>query len=169
MSAPNPIKQKREIRDSMEKARRNFNSNLQKLISLACKKNSDNDKIQSIKEIFTGINATEPSLIIVNAGPYIWKYKEELARRDEKFFVENTFENDVAEFYGDEVPEEQNTFTEDDVSQVMRGLKRTWHLLTKSEKNIVWQYGTGILRAYAQYLGCEKKLRQVVAQINKLK
>jgi len=167
-SRPNPLKRKREIRDSMEKARRLFNSNLQKLIGLSCKKNQTDDHIQNIKEIFTAISATEPSLIITKAGPYIWKYKEELARRDEKFFIENTFEKDVATFYGDPIPEMSDTFTEDDVSDVMKSLKRTWHLLNKSEKTIVWNHGTELLRAYAQYLGCEKKLHAINIEIKNM-
>lgn len=167
-SRPDPLKQKKQIRESMEKSRKDFNRNLQALISLSCKKNLADDQIQSIKEIFSAFMATNPSMIITAAGPYIWKYREQIAKRDDKFFIENTFENDVATFYGDVIPEEQNTFTEDDVSQVMRSLKRTWHLLNKSEKDVVWRHSTEILRSYAQFLGCSKKIIDVNAQLKNL-
>jgi len=161
----NPLSEKKKIRATVVQSRQMFNKYLFDLINIACTKNAADDQIQSIKEVFVTIKAAEPTVIITNAGPYIWKYRDQIAKKDARFFIENNFENDVAEFYNDPVPEMQDTFSQDEVGAILQSLKRTWHLLNKSEKEVIWRHTTNLLKTYAQYLGSQKKIIKINKEI----
>lgn len=165
----NPITERKKIRKSMDDARRAFNKDMADLIKLACERNQANEDLKTIRSIFATIRAAEPTIIITNAGPYIWKYREQIAKKDANFFLKNNFENDIADFYDDPVPDEQHDFTEDEVGEVLKSIKRTWHLLSAPEKGVIWTTAIGLLRSYAQYVQAERKVKDINKKINNLR
>lgn len=161
----NFVLEKRETRDSMERARQLFNSNLNQLTTIAVNKNPKEDSIAKIREILRAAQAADGTIIIVQAGPYVWKYRDQISKHDEKFFIDNNFEEDIAEA---SKKIKNHDFSESEIAGIMQGLKQTYKFLTEPEKNVVWKHVTDLLRAYATYLGCEKKIMQIEEDLKSL-
>lgn len=166
MSKPNPIAEKQNLIKVQESSRVSFNKAILQLINIACNKNPKEEKLLKLKEIFAAIQAIDPLIVIINAGPYIWKYREPIAKRESDFFIKNTFTEDVSEYYKE--PLEHQDFSADDVSNIMKSLKSIWQTLSVPEQTVIWTHAGGLLTSYAQYVSCEKQIRDISLKIKNM-
>lgn len=163
-SKRNPIQEKKQIRDSMESARKLYNSTINQLVLICVAKHPDDESILRIKEVLRAIMAVESGIIITESGPFIWNYRDNIAKRDENFFLANDFKTEISAAKD----KTDKKFREDEIAQIMRTLKAMYVNMTEPEKEVTWTHISQLLRAYAQFLGCEKKLRATEEEIRKL-
>lgn len=160
-----PLVLKKQLRDSMEGAQKLYNSNLMALMKIAKSKCPEDDNVAKIQETLSSVLALDKTLVIIESGPYIWKYRESISKRDVKFFLDNDFKSDVDTVLHGKKKQE---FSGDEISQLMKSLKSTFKSMTKPEQEVVWTHTSNLLTAYAQYLGAEKKLKAVELQLKAL-
>jgi hypothetical protein len=166
MSGKNLIKVKREMRESMEVAQKDYNSNLTQLIRIAKTKNPQNLDLETIQTALSSVIKVDATLLIKETGHYIWKFRENISRRDENFFLTGDFSEEINSGLG--ATNKDTKFTGDDVDRIMKSLRTTYRTMTKPEQDVVWKHTTSILVAYAQYLKAEKTIRKIESDINNL-
>lgn len=148
-----------QYQKSIEEARRTFNSHLLKTLKISISKSPNDKYLQEVETVVKAINTMEPDLIIRKAGPYLFKYKEKLANKDESFFLKNDFQDDLNEYYAN--GKDENDFDQEDVVYIMSSFKNTWVTLTIYEKETIWNMVGELFRSYARYLGAERGLRKL--------
>lgn len=162
------VQLKRELRDSMEMAQKNYNSNLSQLIRVAKTKNPRDDDLDAVARALSTVIKVDATCLIKETGHYIWGFREQIKKRDENFFLTEDFSKMIDE--GLEVAKVKGKaeFTGDDVGRIMQALRGTYRTMTKPEQDVVWGHTTTILVAYAQYMKAEKKIREIEIEINNL-
>jgi len=162
------VQQKRDLRDSMELAQKNYNSNLSQLVRVAKTKNPRNEDLETVQRALSSVIKVDATLLIKETGHYIWRFREHIKKRDENFFLTGDFSKEIDE--GLEVAKTKGKaeFTGDDVGRIMQALRGTYSTMTKPEQDVVWTHTTNILVAYAQYLKAEKRIREIEVEINNL-
>jgi len=163
MSSQNPVKLKEANRHSMNQAQKSFVSNSTSLVNIGAEKNKTDMQIQEMRELYRVIMASEPNLIITNVGPYMWKYREQIKKRDEAFFIDNEFSNELNEYYSRESHTDQ--FDQNDINVLMNSIKKSWSTFTNPEKIVVWKHVNTMLMTYAQYLKCEREINNINSKI----
>ena len=162
---PNPIQEKRECRAHMESACKTYNARLNDLTLITVEKNRSDDNVQIVRDTLRAAQAADATTVLIQTGPFVWKFREQISKRDEKFFINNTFQSEIQE--GKKLIPKQD-FNDDEITSLMQSLKRTYHLMTLPEREVIWRHVIDMLKAYAQYLGCDKKLLDLEKQIKLL-
>lgn len=153
---------KKEYQKNMNEARRTFNSNLLKTLKISISKSPNDKYLQEVETVVKAINTMEPDLIIRKAGPYLFKYKEKLASKDESFFLQNSFNDDLHEYYAN--GKDEHDFDQEDVVYIMQSFKDTWISLTPYEKETIWSIVSELFRSYARYIGSERGLKKLTGK-----
>ena len=163
----NPIAEKNALRQTQDTAEKTFNRGILNLINIACDKNKKNSGLAATKELFRAINATEPSIIVTQAGPYFYKFRDSIRAKHESFFLNGDFSGEIAEQYA--IDDDNETFSESEVLEILQAIKRTWHLLSVPEREVVWKHAVSILGSYAQVLICGQKILKINKEIQALR
>ena len=163
------MKEKREFRESMTDAVKLYNNSLNSLTGIACHKNPDDYNVAKIRETLRAVLVADETIVIIQSGLYVWKYREQIATKDETFFLDNTFKSDIelAKQQLNDVGKAKD-FTDDEIATIMQSLKGTYSSMTAPEREVVWRHVMDLLKAYAQYLGAERKLRKLEAELKQL-
>ncbi len=160
------MREKKDLRASMDSACKLYNSNLNQLTSVASHKNPDDDSIAKIREVLRAILAADETLVIIQSGTYIWKYREQIANKDEGFFLASDFKDDIAA--AKQQVSNDKDFSDNQIATVMNSIKKTYNTMKPAEKEVVWRHIMEMLRSYAQYLGAERKLKLLEEEIKSL-
>lgn len=160
-----PIREKREYRISMESACKMYNAGLNQLTSIACHKAPNDDNVAKIRETLRAVLVADDTIVIIQSGPYIWKYREQIAKKDEHFFLLSTFNDDINNVISSN---KAQNFTNNDIATVMTSIKSTYSSMTKPEQETIWTHVMNLLRSYAQYIGAERKLKEVEEEIRRM-
>jgi hypothetical protein len=162
-----PSFQQRKIdaNKSADAAVRSYNNCMQHLINICVQKNKTDEHISSIDILFRSIIAIESSTVIRETGPYVWRYRDILNSRDEKFFnvMEDKVRDDVKEYF--KKPGSGDKFKQSDVQSILRKFHDDWEKLTTPEKEVIWSYSIGLVTAYAQYIAAERALIKISKEI----
>jgi hypothetical protein len=161
------MREKKEFRASMDSACKLYNSNINQLTAIACHKNPDDDNIAKIRDALRAVLVADETMVIIQSGTYIWKYREEIANKDETFFLANKFEDDIANVKQNQAIKEKN-FSDDEIAAVMNSIKSTYTTMKAPEKETIWRHVMELLRSYAQYLGAERKLLLLEQELKQL-
>lgn len=167
--AVDPIKQKKLLRASMEEAQKSYNKNLVSLTKVASAKSPGDELIAKINETLRGVLAIDETLIIVETGPYVWKYREPISKKDVKFFIDNDFKSDVdgalAGKSGKTGKSGKSDFSSSEIANVMSSLKKTFQTMSAAEQQVVWTYTTTLLISYTQYLKAERDIKKIEEEL----
>lgn len=163
MAAPiNPaiarVQARKQYLDQVEADKKIIIKDLGDIVAAMFSKNKRDADIMKIKDGYAIIRNENPNLIVEKAGPYFWKYREQIKGRKESFFIGNDFKDELAEARESGIAE-MNEF--DDFPAIIAKLKRTWHLLTAVEKETMWNKVASILSHYASYVAATKELEKL--------
>lgn len=162
---PNLIQEKRECHTHKDSACKTYNARLNDLTSIAVEKNRSDDNVQIVRDTLRAAQAADATTVLIKTGPFVWKYREQISKRDENFFINNKFQSEIDE--SKRLVTKQD-FNDDEITSLMQSLKRTYHLMTMPEREVIWRHVIDMLKAYAQFLGCEKKLLEIEQEIKLL-
>ncbi len=154
----NKLLQRKQHLDQQESNKKVFLTDLGAIITALHTYNKKDADICKIKELYLIAKRETPDIIIQRGGPYIWKYRKEIWAREEKFFLNNDFKDEIANASQTGVAE-MTEFAE--FPAIITKLKRTWHLLTPEERTVMWAKLTSVLAQYAGYLQAEKELEKL--------
>ena len=161
------MREKKEFRASMDSACKLYNSNINQLTAIACHKNPDNDDIAKIRDALRAVLVADETIVIIQSGTYVWKYREQIANKDETFFLKSTFDADIASVKQN--PSLKNKdFSDAEITTIMNSIKATYSTMSNPEKEIIWRHVMELLRSYAQYLSAERKLLSLEQEIKQL-
>jgi len=161
------IREKKELRASMDSACKLYNSNINQLTAIACHKNPDDENIAKIRDALRAVIVADETIVIVQSGTYVWKYRERIATKDESFFLDNTFDEDIATVKENSFSTGKD-FSDDEIATVMNSIKSIYKTMKAPEKETVWRHVIDLLRSYAQYLGAERKLLLLEQELKKM-
>jgi hypothetical protein len=147
---------KRELMDILGKSSQDFCGHLKFLINTLWLKNQRDDDIIDLKRRVGIATSTNPMMIIKMAGPYFFKYRVSLSKRQADFFLDKDFKDDVREVAVElEMTDEINT-----AHEVIKKVKKTWTSFNDPEKNILLTKAIEMLGFYAKFLMATKQLNQ---------
>lgn len=144
-----------EVRD---KAVSNFVLNMSKIIQAVKEKQKQNFDIIKIQDLFSVARRETPEMIVQMAGPYIWKYREQISAGNANFFLDNNFEEDIMEANGKKEIAEISEF--ENTALLMQCAKRTWHMFIPAEKENIVKLTKSLLLEYIRYISARKQLEQ---------
>jgi hypothetical protein len=162
-----PTQLKREYRASMDSACKLYNSGLQQLTYIACHMAPTDDNISKIRDTLRAILAVDETIVIIQSGPYIWKYREQIAKKEEQFFLNNTFDDDISNMKK-QINTSGKDFSNNEIATIMTNVKSIYGGLSGPEQETIWTHVINLLRAYAQYIGAERKLKEIEEEIRKM-
>lgn len=161
------MREKKDLRASMDSACKLYNSNLNQLTAIACHKNPDDDNVAKIREGLRAVLVADETMVIIQSGTYVWKYREQIANKDESFFLVNTFADDIANLK-QTASGKVKDFADGEIAAVMDSIKGTYKTMKAPEKETIWRHVMELLRAYAQYLGAERKLKLLEDELKEM-
>jgi hypothetical protein len=158
VKAKNPLKAKRELRETRDKAIKDFINNLSFLISAVLQKNpKDNDFKRRIDE-YNIAKKDAPEGVVKISGPPVWDYRKDIAAGNIKKFLMTDYTDDIKKYSDGTVPDE-DLIEEDTV--IIDKIKRTWHLCTPAEQSTMLLKVQQMVQYYAQYLSTIKQLQKL--------
>lgn len=141
-----------------DKAVSNFANNMSKIIQAVKEKQKQNIDIIKIQDMFSVARRETPEMIVQMAGPYIWKYREQISTGNVDFFLANNFEEDIIEANGKKEIAEISEF--ENTALLMQCAKRTWHMFIPAEKQNIIKLIKSLLQEYAKYISACKRLSE---------
>lgn len=133
-----------------------FVSDMTFIIEAIYQKNKKDPQIIELKDNFCIIRREDPTAIIAKAGPYLWKYREQIKQQNIAFFLNNEFEADIATATTAGKFLEATTF--EDLPILLEKCKNTWHLFQTTEQEALIKKIRGLLRSYALYISVQKQI-----------
>lgn len=152
----NLIKEKKILQDSLEESKNVYCKTINDLMNIVARKFPADENIIIIKEKFKAALACDKRTVVIKSGPFIWKYRVEISKRNEEFFLKQDFNNEIKQKSG---------FGTNELRTIIENLRNCWISLNIVEKNMLWNQLGKLLKYYAQYLGSEKKLRLINQKI----
>ncbi len=162
------LKKVQDMRKSLvnqkEESATKFCKNLRYLMNCLYLKNKKDDDILQMQERVRIATQTNPITVIQTAGPYFYKYRNQLAKRDMNFFLspETDFRNDVAEANrtngGD--------IDVDSTPEVVQKMRETWSQYSSPERNVIMQKAVEMLGYVAQYTKADKTLVSLKSKLD---
>lgn len=116
----------------------------------------DNDLIE-IRDGYMTAKTMNSECIIMQAGPYFWRYREVINSGNLNKLLDSDFKEEITEIQG--VLPESSSF--DKVQIIMGKIKRIWHLFMPNEQEIIKKKFKLMVAHYATYLGSCKKIREL--------
>ena len=150
---------KKELQNNIITKKRQFIDSLTILINACYFKNKNNEIMLDLKESFMAFKKIAEDIIIKNVGAYMWKYREQIKKIDDSFFIGNVFDNDITEYY--KKNPDETRFTENDVAEIFSILRKTYPNLNDGEKKMIWVHSGNLLKYYAEYKLCQQKLNNM--------
>lgn len=154
------IKKQQQLLQHQETALKTFNRNLSQLVDIARKKTSGDNRMEMIYDLLRAINSITPEIIITNAGPYIWKYRDYVKNRQEEFFLKHDFEGEVKEYYQEN---EVDSFSQNEIVEIMDTMRGLYPSTSPQERELIWKMAQELLANYCIYIKCERE-REILSQ-----
>jgi len=120
-------------------------------------RNKKDEDITEIRDGYMIAKKENPECIIMQAGPYFWKYRETIKEGNANALLKNDFKDEITEVQGT-LPDYSGF---DKVQPVMNKIKRTWNLLTPIEQDIMKKKFNKMVAHYATYVGACKHIREL--------
>lgn len=127
----------------MDKIISEFASGMGMILSLLLQKNPRDEDLRKYQEQFIVIQTQTPNYIIETAGPYIWKYREEILNDNVNYFLSKNLIKDYK--FEDESTMENAQYYIDKIRMI-------WHIMTNEEKQLITNKFKHFLSLYASYL-----------------
>jgi hypothetical protein len=150
-------KRRDELFKNCEKNIGRFVNHFHLIITSVHGKNTKNEDFIALKDKFEVLKNANPSFIIEKAGPYIWKYKEQISGNNVAFFLNSNFEDDIKEAQNENSIAEVSPY--ENIVMLMNQLKRTWHSFIPEEQNTIIKHTRAMLKYYAGYLQDRKMMK----------
>lgn len=154
----NRIKQRKLYLDQQEEVKKKFSDELGFMINCLWSRNKKDADILQIKDQYSVIRKENTTVIIEGAGPYIWKYREQISKSNVNFFLASDFKDELAVASASQIPE-MTSF--EDLPAILTKIKRTWHLFSPEEQEILKNKSKSLLSAYAGYISAGKELEKL--------
>jgi hypothetical protein len=150
----------RHLTDTKEKSVVDFTSEMTFIVNAMFNKNKKDDDIIGIRDGYLIAKRENPECIIVQVGPYFWKYRDTISSGNLNPLLNSDFRDDIsAQGYMPEVS------SYDQIQAVMSKVKRTWHLFTPVEQETMKKKFKFMVSCYATYLGACKQI-QIISDKN---
>lgn len=156
LKTQNLQKQLKLMRESKRKTYRDFNGDLTRIVVMAYNKDRRNPTFIEINNKFSIYRSTFEDKPILDVGPRLWQYKNEITNRDEIFFLGDDF----LEYINN-----QGNSSDFNIQILTQTLKQLYLSLTDPEKNILWKYIGSLLSLYAQYSKIDRSIRTLTETI----
>jgi len=98
------------------------------------KANSD-DSYRAQKTLNTAINA-DPTIVMNRVGPYLFKYADPISKHEEKFFLDNEWNDDVSG---------------DDAMKIIMSIKEVYTQCNEDEREKIMVNVSDMLSHYCEY------------------
>jgi hypothetical protein len=148
---------KRELRDLKDKCTRDFINELSQLAGAAISKNKNDADFRKRFDEFNLAKQEAPDEVLKIAGPPIWDYREDIAKGNVNKFLKADYYEDIKR-YADKVPDAD--YIEDE-RVLIEKVKRTWHLFTKPEQEVMTKRVQSLISLYAQYIKLSRELESL--------
>jgi hypothetical protein len=142
-------------------AQKKFISHISFIIKSLQNKNAKDPEILKVADQFSIARKDLSNEIIEKTGPYLWKYRNEIKVKNEKFFLNNDYTKDLKELskLTGELPELNEL---DGEPQIIQKVKRTWLYFNNLEKEVIWKRVQLALSEYAKFVQACKLLKDAV-------
>ena len=153
---------KNKLQLEKEDAAKSFCQHLRYLMNCLYLKNKNDDNILQMQERVRIASTTNPITVIETAGPYFYKYRTQLARRNMDFFK-------VQDFTGDVEEAAKTSEAQVDVSntpEVITTMRNTWDQFMPAEHNVILQKAIEMLGFVAGYTKADRALKTLKERQN---
>jgi len=137
-----------QLERNIDTIAKNFCAELTAVINAIYSKSSKDVDVMTLHDKFIVVKRENPKGLLEKTGPYLWKYREQIANENTEFFLNNTFEDDI-------------TGSPEDFSVLLNKCKQIWHSLQLMEKSVIIKHIRVAVSAYAKYLSYSKELLQL--------
>lgn len=152
----NRLLQKRELRESKDTCTKNFINELTQLAAAAISKNKKDEDFRKRYDEYNIAKRDAPDEVLKIAGPPIWDYREDIKQGNVTKFLKADYLDDIKK-YADRVPDVD--FIESE-RMLIEKIKRTWHLFTEPEKEVMVKRVQKLVGLYAQYIKINRELSE---------
>ena|SRR5271170_5611732 len=132
-----------------------FISDITFVVNATHEKNRKDNDIISIRDGFLVARRENPEVVMLQIAPYLWKYRQDIINKNFNKLLNNDYEEEISEITGS-LPEYSNF---DKVTSIMQKIKRSWHLFSSAEQNIIQTKFIKLISHYATYIGACKALQ----------
>lgn len=151
------VAQKRKsIMDMKDRAITGFIADLGSILDAVFDKNKKDVDVIAIMDKFNVVRRENPSGLVEMAGPYVWKYKDQIRTENTSFFLNNNFEEDIEDAQSKAQVAEITDF--EDIPVLLNKAKRTWHCFQPTEQQIIIKKMQSIIKQYATCLSADREL-----------
>jgi hypothetical protein len=155
---------RQELLNNKDKSMKSFLSDISFIIEAVYSKNKTDSDMLEIRDKFAVARRENPSGLVEIAGPYIWKYREQIKNEQVNFFLDRDFFEDIKEAKqtkGEEIVE----MTEfEDVPVIMDKVKKTWVMFQKPEQQTLIKKVQSMLQHYCRYISVSRELDKAEQQ-----
>jgi len=116
------------------------------IVNIIYNKNKKDTDIEEIRDGYLLAKNENPECIIINAGPYLWKYREQVSLDNFNELLNNDFST------------ETSNSNSNKVQAILNKIKKTWHLFKPLEQDSIKKRLKTMLTYYATYLKSCKHL-----------
>ena len=141
----------------MDKAISDFVNEMTFVVNAMFEKNKKDNDIIEIRDGYMVAKRENPDCILKLVGPYFWKYRADITSGKMNDLLKNDYKDDIMEAQGSLV----DTSNFDKIQSIMSKIKRTWHLFTIHEQEILKGKFIKMVSIYATYVGGCKYLEKL--------
>lgn len=134
-----------------------FNDVMTFIINALHSVNKSDDDIITIRDSYLTAKTESPDCIILQAGPYVWKYREEISSENINSLLKNEYNNEITTVQ-QTLPDASKM---DQIQILLAKVKRSWHLITPMEQTTLKKKFKDLLKQYATYSMVDKKLESL--------
>lgn len=137
-----------------------FNKTVEDTIEYLIKVFQNNDKLKHQKEELTKLKLAkekfliakqyDPKKILENFFQYVYQFKEDIMKKNERFFLEEDIKKHLKKEIMDSA--EKTGITEDYIITKSIDIKNYWQELTGEQKNKIWQYFQNMITCTERYV-----------------
>jgi hypothetical protein len=154
----NTLKAKRELRETRDKAIKGFIDNLNYLVKATASKNKDDEDFKRRVDEYNIAKKEAPEGVLKLSGPPIWDYREDIKVGNVDKFLKSDFKEDIVKYSDGKIP---NADLIEEDQALIEKVKRSWHLLTPPEQEIMKKKVQQMVIFYAQYISTIRKLKEL--------
>jgi hypothetical protein len=150
-------KERKQLIEASDQAVKDFAEDLGYLVDAVLQKNRKDNLMSDMKNLFDLVRKENPIGLIEIAGPYIWKYRDNISKQNVGFFLQNNFEEDIISAKKNKEIAEISNF--EDIPMLLDQCKRTWHMFQKEEQQVLVKRVRNMLVKYATYVSATRTVR----------
>lgn len=147
----NPVNRKNELKKAIAECQRLFLRTIVQITKNLHAKNKRDGDLAELKEQISIAVRDAPEDIFLEAGKYLWGYREDISRGEVKKFLGMDYTKEVDKKTKDSAEAEQ-------VQKLITKIKRTWKLLNDIEQKNIIKDVQKMLAKYVQWQGHKNQL-----------